>query len=426
MKIAIISDIHLGDPKSTMANKDGVGIRYPKFRSIIKENLGSNIDYLVLLGDIMDFAVSSYQEAYEAGRQFFIRLKRDNIAREIIYVPGNHDFDIWHAIEYEVNVINKIMNCKHVELFRFSVPGIIDDRHNSKTPGFTLRNVTAKAEPNMPKYAGLFLDSITKTRPEDAETTKFNFGYPNLYLVTDNESVLITHGQYLEQFWSMTGRLALRIFRNDLGVEDPSYLNLKETVGINFPICQLSSSGSGQAGALTERIQDIEHMVYSHYFKTIETYLDHAIQILKSQGGFVFRILFWLINAKKKVIKTISKTEKTQYNEEFTQKEEVRKRFMDFYAASLKEIDDLKNDTIPFDIPYPTKVIFGHTHVPIPWGFTGKPNDKPLYAPDGKPIFLYNCGGWLVEKNEGGQEEFKGAEIFLYDTGKGISSVPVS
>lgn len=146
-RIAIISDTHLGDPKSAMANKIGVGKRYGKFQSIIKENLGSNIDYLVLLGDIMDFAVSSYQEAYEAGRQFFIRLKRDNIAQEIIYVPGNHDFDIWHAIEYEVNVINKIMNCKLVELFRFSVPGIIDDRHNSKTPGFTLRNVTAKAEP---------------------------------------------------------------------------------------------------------------------------------------------------------------------------------------------------------------------------------------------------------------------------------------
>lgn len=88
MKIAIISDTHLGDPKSTMASKDGVGIRYPKFRSIIKENLGSEIDYLVLLGDVMDFAVSSYQEAYEAGKRFFIQLKNDRIAKQIIYVPG--------------------------------------------------------------------------------------------------------------------------------------------------------------------------------------------------------------------------------------------------------------------------------------------------------------------------------------------------
>ena len=426
MRIVIISDTHLGDPKSAMANKIGVGIGYGRFQSIIKENLGSNIDYLVLLGDIMDFAVSSYQEAYEAGRQFFIRLKRDNIAQEIIYVPGNHDFDIWHAIEYEVNVINKIMNSKPVELFRFSVPGIIDDRHNSKTPGFTLRNVTAKAEPNMPKYAGLFLDSIIKTSPEESETLKFNFAYPNIYLITDNESVLITHGQYLEPFWSMTGDYALRIFGNDLFIKDKTRLDLKEMVGMNFPLSQLSSSGSGQAGPLTERIQAIEHMVYDKKYANLEAYIDRAIRILKSQGGFIFRIMLWLINAKKKVIKAVSTMEKTRYSEEFTQKEEVRKRFMDFYGASVKEIDDLKNDAVPFDIPYPTKVIFGHTHVPIPWGFTGKPNDKPLSAPNGKHIFLYNCGGWLVEKNESGKDEFKGAEIFLYETGKGISSVAVA
>jgi len=421
VKIAIISDTHLGDPKSTMANKNGVGIRYPKFRSIIKEKLGIEIDYLVLLGDVMDFAVSSYQEAYEAGKHFFIQLKNDRIAKQIIYVPGNHDFDLWHTIEYEVNVINKIMNSKPVELFRFSVPAIIDDRTNSNTRGLTLRNVTAKNIPDKPKYAGLFLDYII-----GGDTIGFNFAYPNIYMVIDNESVLITHGQYLEKYWSMTGDYALRIFGNELDIKDKTRLDLKEMVGINFPLSQLSSSGSGQAGPLTERIQAIEHMVYDKKYANLEAYLDRSIRILKSQGGFIFRILLCLINAKKKVIKAVSTMEKARYNEEFTQNEEVRKRFMDFYAASLKEIDDLKNDILPFNIPSPTKVIFGHTHVPIPWGFTGKPNDKPLYAPNGRPIFLYNCGGWLVEKNEGGQEEFKGAEIFLYETGKGISSVAVS
>lgn len=313
------------------------------------------------------------------------------------------------------------MDSKPVELFRFSVPAIIDDRTNSNTRGFTLRNVTAKNIPDKPKYAGLFLDNIT-----GQDTLGFNFAYPNIYMVTDNESVLITHGQYLEKYWSMTGDYALRVFGNDLNIRDKTHLDLKEMVGMNFPLSQLSSSGSGQAGPLTERIQAIEHMVYDKKYANLEDYLDRAIRILKSQGGFIFKILLSLINAKKKVIKAVSSMEKTRYDEEFTQKEEVRKRFMDFYSASLKEIDDLKNDAIPFDIPYPTKVIFGHTHLPIPWGFTGKPNDKPLSAPNGKPIFLYNCGGWLVEINEKGQQVFKGAEIFLYETGKRIYSVPVS
>jgi hypothetical protein len=423
MKIAIISDTHLGDPKSVMANKNGVGTRYEKFRSIIKDNLATEIDYLILLGDIMDFAVSSYQEAYDAGKRFFIQLKHDKVAKQIIYVPGNHDFDLWHTIEYEVNVINKIMNFKPVELFRFSVPAIIDDRANSRTRGFTLRNVTVKDIPNKPKYAGLFLDHITSQ--DTGETTVFNFAYPNIYMVTDNESILITHGQYLEQYWSMTGDLAIKVFGKDLDIKDKSHLDLKEAVGINFPLSQLSSSGSGQAGPLTERIQAIEHMVYDKKYKDLETYLDQAIQILKSQGGFFFKFLLWLINVKKKVIKAVTKMQKTQYNEEFTQKDEVRHRFMDFYIASIKEIDALKNDAVHIDIPYPTKVIFGHTHCPISWGFAGKPNDKPLHTPDGKPILLYNCGGWLAKKTESGQEEFKGGEIFLYETGKEIFSVRV-
>jgi metallophosphoesterase superfamily enzyme len=86
MRVAIISDTHLGDPKSTMANQGGVGSRYAQFKSIIKERLGNEIEYLILLGDVMDFAVSSYQDAYEAGKQFFIQLMKDDIAKEIIYV----------------------------------------------------------------------------------------------------------------------------------------------------------------------------------------------------------------------------------------------------------------------------------------------------------------------------------------------------
>ena len=63
MKIAIISDIHLGDSACVMIYYDKKhnvckkGSRYDEFKNTINKNLGENIDYLVLLGDILDFAI---------------------------------------------------------------------------------------------------------------------------------------------------------------------------------------------------------------------------------------------------------------------------------------------------------------------------------------------------------------------------------
>jgi metallophosphoesterase superfamily enzyme len=112
VKIAVISDLHLGDPNSIMANQRAPGPGYEKFKSNVTDRFKGPMDYLVLLGDVMDFAVSRYQEAYQAGKVFFNQLVKDNIAGEIIYIPGNHDFDLWHVVEYEVNIINKIARNK--------------------------------------------------------------------------------------------------------------------------------------------------------------------------------------------------------------------------------------------------------------------------------------------------------------------------
>jgi len=422
MKIAIISDLHLGDPKSIMGNAQTIDWGYKKFKEAVKSRFLEPMDYLILLGDIMDFAVSRYQEAYQAGMVFFNQLVKDSIAREIIYVPGNHDYDLWHVIEYEVNVINKINRNQPVELFRYSVPGILDDRAKPSFPSLALRKVTANKDPNKPKYAGLFLDKITVENT--GKETHFNYAYPNVYLVNEEESILITHGQYFETFWALSGELALRVFSNDLKIHDPSQLDLAELVGINSPLSQLSSSGSGQAGPLTERIQAIEHMVYDHKTDRLGTYIDRTIGILKIGLGLIGKIALIFFNLKKFILNKTTSSEEIQFNDEFIQKEEVRKRVLNFYNASLCEIIAMKNDESSIDIPIPNKIIFGHTHIPTSWGSLEKPNDRPLMGPNNKPIYLYNCGGWLTEAKNG-QNIFHGAEIFFYETGKGMISVSI-
>jgi 3',5'-cyclic AMP phosphodiesterase CpdA len=108
MRVAVVSDVHFGDDLCTLVatGPDGepsLGPAYAALRRIV-----GHVDYLILLGDILDFSVASYQEAYRAARAFFVQAQEDLLAREYVYVPGNHDFDIWHTVEHQVNVINQL------------------------------------------------------------------------------------------------------------------------------------------------------------------------------------------------------------------------------------------------------------------------------------------------------------------------------
>jgi UDP-2,3-diacylglucosamine pyrophosphatase LpxH len=103
MRLAIVSDLHLGDPVCALAasapqHENVVLSRHifmDKFKKATRgedENgqNGKKNDYLVLLGDIFDPSVAGYTEAYRVGRIFFQKVKEFDIADEIIYIPGNH------------------------------------------------------------------------------------------------------------------------------------------------------------------------------------------------------------------------------------------------------------------------------------------------------------------------------------------------
>jgi metallophosphoesterase superfamily enzyme len=67
-RIVVLSDIHLGDSRSTLQDRDVV-------KELIHElNLGRNIDELILLGDILDLAFSSFREVIDRAREFFDRI----------------------------------------------------------------------------------------------------------------------------------------------------------------------------------------------------------------------------------------------------------------------------------------------------------------------------------------------------------------
>lgn len=89
MKVVVVSDVHIKE-KNDKSHK-----AFSDLLTVI--NIG-NYTHLILLGDIFDLLVGSYEEYYEKFKDIFLQLesllKKDV---KIVYVEGNHDF---HAKEF--------------------------------------------------------------------------------------------------------------------------------------------------------------------------------------------------------------------------------------------------------------------------------------------------------------------------------------
>ncbi len=342
MKLAIISDLHLGNSLCSLVEWNGneyvEGPKYPEFC----EAAGTGNDYLILLGDVLDFSTAGYENAYEAAKVFFTLVQEDRIADQIIYVPGNHDYDIWNIVENEVNIILQIREEKIPRKFRTAIPGILDDRTGTETPGFTLPGVGKRTDGSY-TYGGLFLDHITD------EPSNFIFAYPNLYLAEDEGTTLITHGQYLDGYWSLLSRWAPRIFESDLKLEEQ--MDIKEMVGMNFPFNQLACSGVGQAGILSESLAHVQQQVKDGRTKDTQQYLDNLVTYLDKHVLVYKRWYheaaseFAIKRLKKLIIGMLSAETKVRYNKEYFRLPEVQERFFTYYNACLAELEQLEKNS---------------------------------------------------------------------------------
>jgi predicted phosphodiesterase len=423
MKIAIVSDIHIGDEQCALVDNKTRKLKdyYQKFQ----DSVGQGNDFLVLTGDILDFSVSLYQDTYECARTFFKEVLKDGLAKQFIYLPGNHDTNVWHTVEHETNIINQMGPGQQVRQFRHSVPAILDDRQQDDWDKFLLYGVNPRSKKAKAKYGGLYLDQLI-----DGESV-FNVAHPNLYLVSDDgKGTLITHGHYFEQYWTMASWLALAVARDDLAI---GALDVNELVGINFPLVQLACTGIGQSGPLNPVINDVQKDVKSGGLLLVRKYLSKLKRIIDDYWDFE-RFDNWLrfLNIKEKLsdklldfmedyvlnkVKEISESEGSgaRGNEKYQYQPDIQKRIGTFYLASLVELKAINDDEgcILSGLPEPDAIVFGHTHVPRPWEKDQKLATLPFDVTGGRIIQLMNCGGWLKDEND----VFRGANVIKYETG---------
>jgi UDP-2,3-diacylglucosamine pyrophosphatase LpxH len=303
---------------------------------------------------------------------------------------------------------------------------VIDDRKESRSRGFQLPGVTdGVVDPEGRPRVPLFLNGITK-EGDTGEPTNFYFAYPNIYFVNDGESVLITHGHYLEAYWSLAGEWLRKIAADDLDLGQE--FDVGELVALNVPLCQLACTGIGQAGPLTDLVYKIQAEAKRKDTKRIKKYLDNLDNCLDdlstyhwyAPGTWGRELLTDLVanKAKKAVLEAIEGSKATRYNEEFIEDYSVQARFKDFYKASWAAAGNLEDKNGKLDLRLPRKVILGHTHQPTKW----KASNAPVTTIYKKSVRLYNTGGWLWKVAPDGNREFCGAEVFTYDSNTGFSS----
>lgn len=418
MKFAILSDTHFGDDSCVLVTEENGMVRRGRKFVRFQEEVGTGNDYVILAGDILDFSIETFAKAYKQARFFFQEIQKDQVIKQnrdgtfgsIIYIAGNHDADIWHIIQHQRKVINRLGKGKEVlpEPYEHSVAGILDDRKGSATWGFTLDKTTRRTGGGQSPYGGMFLDGITNPK------TIFYFAYPNVYIVTDKESVLVTHGQYLERFWSLVSEVTTKVAYEALGFKTSSAakLDIEKTVEVNYPLNQLACTGIGQAGVLTDLVRTVQKDVYKRDFRKVETYLSRFAAMVKNKIKCrplkpLLHIPIWL--GKRRLLHALKGIEKTRFNVGFPENRNVQNRLVRFYHSSMLEIKGMRERSMV--IPPPERIIFGHTHDPVSWKDTARLK-SPLPG-----LSLHNTGGWITE---GGV--FHGAEIFTYETVKGFSS----
>lgn len=160
-RLVVISDIHIGDPKDTLASKHSI--------QALKETLEGlgGIDELVLLGDVFDFWKAPVYEALKRARPLIETLYTLSNVRRIVYIPGNHDHHVFR-MHYEMET-SRLLAKGELGITQMSV---------------TLTNSCPVMEALKPKGA----------------TVPLFMAYPTRELNVQGKRALLTHGHFLGFF----------------------------------------------------------------------------------------------------------------------------------------------------------------------------------------------------------------------------------
>lgn len=190
----IFSDLHFGDPLCSLRRKQVT----QGLRSFL-QGLG-RIDEIILAGDILDANISSLTKAIEglkgtgtwpkqigfrAWLSYLLEDGRVDV-RRTMYVPGNHDYIIWNILSTEKAFVQPISN--------------------------------GQVPTELPLMEAVFSKPFIRGVAPFSMQDKFSVIYPDYEFNLAGQSVLVTHGHYLDELQTLMRNLT-KLVRNEGGNE---------------------------------------------------------------------------------------------------------------------------------------------------------------------------------------------------------------
>ncbi len=86
MKYVVMSDLHFGDVNATLTDKQTIRWFMHEINRIKEDKI------LILLGDVLDLWAATEEQVFKVSRSFFNQLEQNKSIKEILYIPGNHDY----------------------------------------------------------------------------------------------------------------------------------------------------------------------------------------------------------------------------------------------------------------------------------------------------------------------------------------------
>jgi predicted phosphodiesterase len=178
-KIIAVSDMHFGDETQLLDNAQLAD----RFTEVLSGR--GPVEELVLLGDLLDLWVKTLVPAVREGRRFIEGIAGLGNVKKIVYVPGNHDFQIFlNAFSAEVEARVK--------------------RGDLTTPKF----MPARS------YEGAVISGLAPP----GSGASFSTVYPFITRFPGGREVVFTHGHHLDFYdpsfgWARTFWLSRRIIK---------------------------------------------------------------------------------------------------------------------------------------------------------------------------------------------------------------------
>jgi len=389
MTIAIISDTHIGDRSSRLLDKNGTFTSSNPCYCELKEKIFNftkrkPLEFLVLSGDIMDFSINSIDSSINLSRPFFQQLSSDKLTKRIVYIPGNHDKQVWDGVQWDTSIIGNLSDNRPAKQFTRIQPAVISSFNTIELEGIYPKSKG--------KYGNIFLKGLFDTSFNNPQMI---LAYPNLYIKMEEETILVTHGHMFETIWTIISTL----FKGVSGL--PDNIGFKELEEWNIPLSSMIATGLGSAGKVSDLFYRIEREIYENKSSLLSQTLGSILPRIKDELNLPWykKILIpdWLI--KKIILAVAMKAEDPREYNDYLGDKNNKQNFSVFFEASKKELERLK-------LPPVNKIIFGHTHHPFS-------RNNPYITENFPGLKFFNTGGWLQENR---------AEIFLIDQNRFESS----